>query len=258
MPEPIEALEEDVESEPKPAALPFRVRTIFLWLLIIGLGLLMIPLSLVGSTITQVSPPLETELSDLVVTLTSVVPKSADQQNAQATLFAIQDQITALDALRPTLIASHRDWPALMSVIANYDLTQMKVTALREQNGQVILSGEANNEAIVMNYAQHLRDAGLFENVSVQSIALRTLDTPTPTATTVVVTEVPIATNTLLPNVTPLGTSELNAILKPSATSGTAKPSPTQINITDEPRTTLAVFSIAVEVRLSTYGRVAN
>jgi Tfp pilus assembly protein PilN len=72
-----------------------------------------------------------------------------------------------------------------MAVIANYDPAQMALSGLLQAERLVTINGRANDETIVMAYADMLRDSARFGEVKVQAITLVALPTPTPLPTEV-------------------------------------------------------------------------
>lgn len=177
--EPDELIEEE-ESESSGGS-----SRLILWLIIAGLGILFVPLYLVSATLKESKAPLETELADIQATLTVTPQPDPEEQALRDNLLQLRSQAGELETLYTDLSANHVDWPAAMAVIANYDPSQMALTGLTQAEQLVTLTGRANDETIVMAYADMLRDSARFGEVKVQSITLVALPTPTPLPTQV-------------------------------------------------------------------------
>jgi hypothetical protein len=158
---------------------------IILWLVVIGLIILFIPLNLVSTTIQSDVTRLESDVIPLEEQVATNLTPPADVQALIDQAAVIEGDVSQIEAIYPTLVASHVDWPLALNAIANYDRTQMRLTELTQSGKRLIISGQAFNNSIVVSYAQALQASGQFAEVEIQSIAL--LDgpifTPTPTLT---------------------------------------------------------------------------
>ena len=171
----------DLDTPPEPAR-PARASRIIVWLVVLGLGVLILPLYLIGATIKGENARLEAESQQIQQTLESPPPVSAEEQALTDTLSQIRASVNEIEAARSRFAASHIDWPSVMTMLANYDPAQMGLTGLTQTENRVVLNGEANNEAIVTAYAQMLGQSDRFRRVVVQSMTKQVLPTPTPTA----------------------------------------------------------------------------
>lgn len=169
---------EEVEELDEEVGPPSRLAT---WLILFGLGALLVPLALVMLTIKQDNDTLQADMDQLQQTIDSQSAVGPDEQAAQDEILALREQVRALESAQTTLDDSYVDWPVVMTVIGNYHQGEMALTSVAQTDSlTLILKGEAGAEAIVMSYAAMLEDSGRFERVVVQSILLRPPATPTP------------------------------------------------------------------------------
>jgi Tfp pilus assembly protein PilN len=173
------------ENEEEESELSGGSSRLVLWLIIAGLGILFVPLYLVSATLKESKAPLETELADIQSTLTITPPPNPTEQALRDNLLQLRGQAGELQTLYDDLSANHIDWPAAMAVIANYDPAQMALSGLLQAERLVTINGRANDETIVMAYADMLRDSARFGEVKVQAITRVALPTPTPLPTEV-------------------------------------------------------------------------
>ncbi|MCC7446387.1 MAG: PilN domain-containing protein [Anaerolineae bacterium] len=143
------------------------------WLIVCGLALLFLPLYLLSTTIKEDAAPLQTTLVSIQQTLASTPRPNQGSQDLKATLVQAQKQAIELESVKPTLVANHFDWPAAIMIIGNYDQSVLALTSIVQTETRITLTGQANDEATAMTYAQSLRDAGLFQRVTVQTITLK-------------------------------------------------------------------------------------
>ncbi|MBI5671455.1 MAG: PilN domain-containing protein [Chloroflexi bacterium] len=188
----------ETDTAPEQAA-PGRSSRLILWLILVSLGILFLTLFLVSTTIKQDIPALETRLAEVQETLASTPPVPPEQQTLTANLLDLRGQEQVLESVRDNLTAQHINWPAAMAAIASYDPAQMSVTGLTQTDSQVIINGQANDEAVVIAYADSLRQSEQFNQVTVQSITLQTLPTSTPAPTPTLATTPDPAIPTLPP-----------------------------------------------------------
>jgi hypothetical protein len=147
------------------------------WLIVFGLALLFMPLYLISTTIKEDTVPLKTTLVSLQQTLASTPRPNQANLDLRATLSLAQKQAIELENARPTLVANHFDWPAAIMTIGNYDQSVLALTSIVQTETRITLTGQSDNEATAMTYAQSLRDAGLFQRVTVQTITLKAAPT---------------------------------------------------------------------------------
>jgi hypothetical protein len=169
-----------VSNEPPQPPRPAVSSKLILWLVALSLGMMFLPLYLISTTIKENNVPLATQLAVLQATLTVTPPPNPEEKALKATLEGVQNQINALDAIRPTLVAGHTDWAVVITVIANYDSGRMALTGVAQSGNQILVTGQAGEEATVMAYADMLRTSQQFDRVVLQSITSKVLPTATP------------------------------------------------------------------------------
>lgn len=162
--------DEDDAAEPEQ---PGGASRLIRWLIVFGLALLFLPLYLISTTIKEDAAPLKSTLVSIQQTLASTPRPNQGEQNLKATLVQSQKQVAELEAAKPALVASHFDWPAAIMIIGNYDQSVLALTSIVQTETRITLTGQANDEATTMTYAQSLRDSGQFQRVTVQTITLK-------------------------------------------------------------------------------------
>jgi len=154
------------------------------WLIILGLGLLFLPLYLIATTIKDSSAELQTELDGLQATLAFTPPANPSEEALTSTLVFVRLEMAALESLQGTLVGMHINWPSVMAVIAAYEPVHMVINAVTQTGIAITIGGQADDPSVVSTYAEMLRTSGLFEEVAVGLINIEILPTPTPTPPT--------------------------------------------------------------------------
>jgi Tfp pilus assembly protein PilN len=150
------------------------------WLVLLGIGILFAPLYLMGTTLKASKLPLQDELSGIQATLSATPSLDPTEQAMAGRLAELRSQINDLDSVQSTLSAAHIDWPSVMSIIASYDQGQMSVTGLAQTGSLLTLSGQANDENVIMAYANLLRQSNQLASVSIESITYHEAPTAIP------------------------------------------------------------------------------
>jgi len=153
---------------------------IVLWLILLGLGILFVPVYLVGITIKESRGPLETELTQIQATLTITPQPNPTEQALTDNLIQVRSQIANLATVQSDLTAAHIDWPSVMAIISSYDPSRMAITGLAQVERAITVEGQANDQQAVMDYAELLRQSNQFQDVTIRSIALQPIPTATP------------------------------------------------------------------------------
>jgi Tfp pilus assembly protein PilN len=166
------------EPEDRP---PLSRGTIILWLIAIGMIIMLLPLSLVASTIGSDAQRINADLVSIQNSLTSVPTPIPEVRELMNSLAQVQEQAIQVQALLPTLTGPRTDWPAIMSAVGSYNPDQIVVSSLALANNQLTISGQAVNDTLVVDYARALEQSGRFSRVVVQSI--RVIATPVLTPT---------------------------------------------------------------------------
>jgi hypothetical protein len=161
------------------------------------------PLYLIATTVEGEVTRLEANLGSVRASLTHVPTPVPQVQELQNALTRVQAQANQINAILPSLLAAHTDWPAIMSAIGNYDPNQIALTSLTSTGTHITLSGLAVDESAVMTFADNLDRSALFSRVVVQSIQM----VPTPVVTWTItpgITVIPIPTEPPPPLPTPM------------------------------------------------------
>ncbi|MCB9006125.1 MAG: PilN domain-containing protein [Ardenticatenaceae bacterium] len=182
---------------------PVRFRPVLLWLGVLGLFILFIPLYLMAHALGNEVTRLEADMG-LRQTALAASPAALQQaQNLVVTLTAVHNQTNQMTALLPTLAAENVDWNAAMAAINKGGSHGVQLTSLEQSGNQLIIRGQAINDAGVTNYAQQLEASGQFIQVTIQSVnqVAAPVQSPTPTV------PAPTAVPTALPTSTPRPTA---------------------------------------------------
>lgn len=153
---------------------PRRLPGLTRWLIALGMILLLITLTLVSQTITDTVIPMATEVEDMRATLTAAPQPLPAREEIGKDMLLFSGNANALNSLNGTLTAGHVTWPNVINLLSDYDASQVFLTAIAQQpNGQIVVSGQAIDEDVVINYTDRLRQSDRFSNVVVQSITLK-------------------------------------------------------------------------------------
>jgi Tfp pilus assembly protein PilN len=152
-----------------------RSSRLILWLVVAGLGFLLLPLYQISTTINSDNLALQSTLENLQATLASTPKPQPANQALKDKLILVQKQVSILEGIQPTLAAGHVDWLTTLNVIAGYNPAQITLTGLAQPDNRLLLTGQADDESTVMDYAQMLKDSNRFNRVIVQSITSKSL-----------------------------------------------------------------------------------
>jgi len=166
----IQSLESVPDETPKSSS-----RTVW-WLVVMGLGLLLLPLYMTTTALQSDSDSLQIDRAIYEATLTAVPTVDPDTQAATDALSETRTQITQLEGAG--LSTQHVNWPLIASIMANYDVAQLGVFSVQQEGYNIVVTGQATSELAVMNYVQALSDSDQFERVILQSIKLTIPTTP--------------------------------------------------------------------------------
>lgn len=171
---------DEVEDNEESGEKPNGSSRLVLYLVMGSLLILFVPLYFSATTIRTINVQMKASLEALQVTLSSTPPVDPKLGSLSSTLSAIQVQANALQSIGSTLEALHVNWPKIMAVVSSYNPDQMSVDAVAQSDKTITISGTANEETVVMAYAEMLRASGMFDPVAVEAISLRAIPTWTP------------------------------------------------------------------------------
>lgn len=140
-------------------------------LTILTLAGLFVPLMLLSSTLNEEAASMELELLEIRATL-EVTPRTPPEEaTLQAELSSVRQRNTALRAVATAIAGQHVNWPAAMAVIGGYDNNYLSLLTLTENgDGTLTIVGTADDETIVLAYADLLETHPEFTSVFVRSI----------------------------------------------------------------------------------------
>jgi Tfp pilus assembly protein PilN len=191
---------EDIEASPATTVSPRQL--LLLWLIAGSLLLALVPFGLLSRSLQDDILAAEAEIEQIQNQLAEEPTPPPDVQPLLATLEAVQQQITQIEEAADSISGAHVYWPAVMDAVRQYDSLQLTLTALNQEERQIILKGEAVNDAAVVDYTQSLEASGLFSRVLIQSINLLNREALTATAT-LAATITPLPPTTVTVTATP-------------------------------------------------------
>ncbi len=180
---------DDVDIEPSPAPTVTPRQLLLLWLIAGSLLLALVPFGLFSRSLRDDILAAEVEIEQIQSQLAEEPTPEPDVQPLLATLEALERKITQVEDVADSISGTYVYWPAAMDAVRRYDPQQLALTALNHQEQQIILQGEAVNDAVVVDYTRSLEASRLFSRVLIQSIhllnreALTATVTPTPMPT---------------------------------------------------------------------------
>lgn len=169
--------------EPEQSSTPPKPRSFsrwIAWMIVLSLLLLLAALNVMSLTVRDLQLPLEAELSRAEAVLSNTPAPDPNEDALVSTLVHLRSQIAALEPMRTELALKHLDWPTTMQYVANFDPAVMTIRSVSQNEGVITVSGDAQDEAVVIAYADALKNSGQFSRVTVQSLVLRAIPTPTP------------------------------------------------------------------------------
>lgn len=164
----LSSLPDDVSSNPPRRS---RMGRVILWLVALSLGVLFLPLYLLGATIDEQNARLQDDIGTQQARLDSGPPASLDVQGLQATLSAALGHLSALQPASESLESNRIDWPSVAASLSNYHDDYMVVLGMTQIDRLLTLQGRAWNEQTVLDYARRLEESGHFTTVTVQSLS---------------------------------------------------------------------------------------
>jgi hypothetical protein len=171
---------EEIEDLEEGGDKPSGSSRLVIYLVMGSLLILFVPLYFSATTIRTINVQVKASLEALQATLSSTPPVDPRLESLSSTLSVVQVQSNALQSISSTLEAIHISWPQIMAVISSFNPGQMSVDAVSQSDKTITISGTANEETVVMAYAEMLRQSGFFDPVAVEAISLRILPTLTP------------------------------------------------------------------------------
>jgi hypothetical protein len=163
----------EIENELEPEQ-PRRTSGLTKWLIAFGLLILFLGLYLVSATIRETNDGLTEQLDTLRATLTVVPEPLPGREDMSATRMALLGNVSALQDTNAMLEAQHVNWPEIINLLADYNTSQLNLSGIVESEDQIVVTGIALDEVVVMNYSDRLRQSYRFDRVVIQSITVRT------------------------------------------------------------------------------------
>lgn len=148
-----------------------------LWLLGLTMLFLFGVNFLMYSTIRDGRAPLEQQLKDIKATLDATAPPDAALEAARSQVMEIINVNSELASIYDALTTHYINWPALIHVLSDFQISQMHIDRLVQQDKIITIMGEGIDELQVMTYANVLRDSGFFTRVTIQTL---NIVSPTP------------------------------------------------------------------------------
>ncbi len=169
------------EQQPPPEEAPpgFSIGRVVLWLIVFSLAALFVPLYLVFINIQTASAALRVERASLQAELERLAVPSSDTSAQLDTLTGLQEQNGILQPVIQQLNASYVNMPDLIAALSAYDPAVLSLTSIQQVDTTFVLSGQAPDQRIVIQYTDLLRQSNQFEQVVVEGITLAALPTPT-------------------------------------------------------------------------------
>jgi Tfp pilus assembly protein PilN len=150
-------------------------RIVALWLVVVGLAIGLIPLYLVANSARGEVARLNGDLEFVQQQVTIVPTAVPEVQHLLDSLAQVDTPAKHVQVAYATIMASRTDWPQVMTAIGNYDPGQLTISSLTQPvTHQIMLTGQAVNEAAVTAYVRSLQQSNLFANVTLQSIQVMT------------------------------------------------------------------------------------
>ncbi|MBL8155594.1 MAG: hypothetical protein JNM70_15530 [Anaerolineae bacterium] len=173
-------LQQDEQAPPPPRR---PASTLALWLLGLTMLFLFGVNFLIYSTIREGRAPLEEQLADIKATLEATAAPDAAVEAARSQVMEVLNVNSQLASIYDSLAASYTNWPALIRVLSDFDISQMHIDRLVQQDKLITIMGEGIDELQVMTYANVLRDSGFFTRVTIQTLNI-VAPTPLPAGVT--------------------------------------------------------------------------
>ncbi len=178
---------------------------IFLWLVVLGLIILLIPLYLMANSLNDELTQLSSELAPVQTALAASPGAMSPQQELSVTLTAVHNQTEQMAAVLSELQGENVNWAGSMAAINMFDSSSLQLTGLEQAGNQLFIGGQALSEEAVGAYVSQLEASGQFAEVTVQSIIplSEPLFTPTPAPLLPSATPTPLSTSTPRPTAVP-------------------------------------------------------
>jgi Tfp pilus assembly protein PilN len=202
----------------RPPTLPQRAK--ILLLVAAGLAVLILPIYIVSGRIGGDMARLQGQLQFTQDALESISTPEPEVQELMSTLAQIQEPVSELEEIYPSIVAGRTDWPAVLAAIGNYNPAELILTSLTQADNRITLEGQAMDSSIVTAYADALEQSDLFSSVEVQSMS--SLATPFVTAT-ITPEAILTPTRTITPGVAITPTVTLTPMATPTPTPGPDK-----------------------------------
>lgn len=153
---------------------------VVLWLLVLALGVLLIPLTLISGWVRNDAARLEDDLMSIQSAMSAAGGPSAEVTKLNTDIAGVNHLVTLMETVT---VPSGVNWPLVVNAAMQYDPTTIEITSLTQGDKQLQLSGRATTNDAVVQYQKALIDSGAFRDVQVVSLSTAQ-PTPIPVAPT--------------------------------------------------------------------------
>lgn len=147
-------------------------RTLVFWMIAAALGLFMLPVTLLASSLTERVTTLNTDMQAAVQAQTQMPTLKPEVQALNKKLQQLQLQAGAAKALQPTLDAGNLAWTNVMAAVGNYDASQIAIDGLVRAEQRLVLTGRATSDQAILDYVSTLQRSNAFNSVVLQSVQI--------------------------------------------------------------------------------------
>ena len=153
-----------------------RVQVVVLWLVAAALAAFFLTLYLVFAGARHEVADLQAELAPLEATLAAVGTPQPQVAVLMQALAEVEDTTAKLREAESTLAAGRVAWPEVMAAIGGFDPMKLELVSLAQTGQEIVLQGQAADDASLSRYTQALEASGWVERVTLRS--MKALPTP--------------------------------------------------------------------------------
>ncbi|MGQ9682361.1 MAG: PilN domain-containing protein [Anaerolineae bacterium] len=172
-----------------------QVQVVVLWLIAAALAAFFLTLYLVFAGARYEVAELQAELAPLEATLAAFGTPQPRVAELMKALAEVEETTAKLREAESTLATAHVAWPEVMAAIGDFDPVKLELVSLAQTGQEIVLQGQAADDASLTRYTQGLEASGLVDRVTLQS--MKALPTPGAKAAAVVVPNVAARMHTI-------------------------------------------------------------
>jgi Tfp pilus assembly protein PilN len=152
--------------------LPFGLdrKAAILWLVALSALLLIVPLLFASRVLDRDIDRLGSGMQQMQDELLTVSAPEPEVEGLRGELADVDGAIEELESLYSSISGGSANWSGALAAVADFDPLDLTLLSIAQEDKRLTLTGQARDDAAVIDYARSLEETGLFSRVVVQSV----------------------------------------------------------------------------------------